>query len=72
MKFPNNDDGLDRRRNRAEPEPHNGKQVAPEWAHFGTAPGEPIRVRNPKNRRKVLGRLADLADGLDINPFTGR
>lgn len=53
-------------------EPNNGEQIAPEWAHFGTAPGEGPRVRNPKNRKKVLGSAGDMALGLDIDPWTGR
>lgn len=53
-------------------EPNNGEQIAPEWAHRGTVPGEGIQVRNKKNRRKVLGLLAEMADGVDFDPWTGR
>jgi hypothetical protein len=53
-------------------EPNTGEQIAPEWAHYGTAPGEGIKVRNPKNRGKVLGTFADMADGVDFDPWTGR
>jgi hypothetical protein len=54
-------------------EPNNGEQIAPEWAHYGTAPGEGIKLRNKRNRKKVFGSNNDgQCLGVDIDPWTGR
>lgn len=53
--------------------PEKYKQTNPEIAHWGVAPGEPVRVRDKRNRRRVLGSNSDgQCDGVDFDPLTGR
>ncbi len=57
-----------------EPEhiPEKYRQTNPEIAQWGVAPGEPVRVRDKRNRKRVLGPLTDLADGVEFDPYTGK
>jgi hypothetical protein len=53
--------------------PEKYQQTHPEIAHWGAAPGEPVRVRDKRNRERVLGKNANgLALGVDFDPITGK
>jgi hypothetical protein len=51
--------------------PEKYRQTNPEIAHWGVAPGEGVRVRDKRNRRKILGSNGDRALGVDCDPFSG-
>ncbi len=46
-------------------------QTRPELAHLGHVPGEPVKVIDPKNRRKILGSNREgIASGTAFDPFS--
>ena len=51
--------------------PEKYRQTNPEEAHRGHVPGERLRFRDPKNRKRVMGRSGDStpAPGTNFDPF---